>query len=263
MDLHVNKRSRSKVSDEIIAGIRSSIADGTYAHGERLPTEREFAEAYGVSQPTVREAIRALDAMGLVEVRHGSGAYVSGDLHGFLSTALDTYVQFGSVGLLDTLDVREVLGRYSARRAVQFATNEDVARIATCATACGEVANGGSPAAIAATIANFQEALAMASHNPLLYGVECYLIRLLIKLQLEGKREDAHSYWRSRALDFQEDRLQIARLLANRDEESTVTAMIAYLDDQRTIFSSDPDLRGVRLNVPKTAAADPALFTHS
>lgn len=240
-------RVRAKVTDEIIAGIRRTIADGTYPHGSRLPTEREFAELYAVSQPTVREAIRALDAMGLIEVRHGSGAYVSGDVSGFLSTALDTFVQFGSVGLLDILEVREVLGRFSARRAVTFATDEDVAVITACAQGCGEAT---SPRAIADAITKFQVALAKASHNPLLYGVESYLIRLLMELQFRAKSSEAVEYWQSRAADdFQEDRLRIARLLAARDAEATVGALNAYLDDQRNMFSADEDLRRARLDL--------------
>ncbi|MEO8313572.1 MAG: FadR/GntR family transcriptional regulator [Pseudomonadota bacterium] len=53
-----------------------AIAGGRYPVGERLPAERELAVEFGVSRPTVREAIIALEVQGLVEVRVGSGAYV-------------------------------------------------------------------------------------------------------------------------------------------------------------------------------------------
>ena len=106
-----------------------------------------------------------------------------------------------------------------------------MAVITACAQACGEAT---SPRAIANAITKFQDALAKASHNPLLYGVESYLIRLLMELQFRAKSSEAVAYWQSRAADdFQEDRLRIARLLAARDAEATVGAMNAYLDDQR------------------------------
>jgi GntR family transcriptional repressor for pyruvate dehydrogenase complex len=70
------------------------IADGRYAVGSRLPAERELAVQYGVSRPTVREAIIALEVQGIVEVRVGSGAYVvklpgNTELPGFNITAIE------------------------------------------------------------------------------------------------------------------------------------------------------------------------------
>ncbi len=57
--------------------IARSIASGQYRKGERLPAERELAAQYEVSRPTIREAIIALEIDGLVEVRVGSGVYVT------------------------------------------------------------------------------------------------------------------------------------------------------------------------------------------
>lgn len=55
----------------------AELAEGRYKVGDRLPAERELAATYGVSRPMVREAMIALEVQGLVEVRIGSGAYVS------------------------------------------------------------------------------------------------------------------------------------------------------------------------------------------
>jgi DNA-binding FadR family transcriptional regulator len=67
-----NSRLYVKVSDDLCR----QIAEGRFAIGERLPPERTLALTYGVSRPTVREAIIALEVDGLVEVRMGSGVYV-------------------------------------------------------------------------------------------------------------------------------------------------------------------------------------------
>lgn len=53
------------------------MRDGQFLAGSRLPPERDLAERFGVSRPTVREAMIALEIQGLVEVRHGSGVYVA------------------------------------------------------------------------------------------------------------------------------------------------------------------------------------------
>jgi GntR family transcriptional repressor for pyruvate dehydrogenase complex len=86
----MNDRLYQDLARRLIA----ELAAGNYPVGSRLPAERELAQQYAVSRPTVREAIIALEVQGLVEVRIGSGAYVlrlpgSGDIPGFNITAFE------------------------------------------------------------------------------------------------------------------------------------------------------------------------------
>ncbi|WP_309630178.1 FadR/GntR family transcriptional regulator [Brevundimonas sp.] len=66
-----------KLYQQVAATIANNIATGRHTVGDRLPSERDLAEDLGVSRPTVREAMIALEIRGLVEVRHGSGVYVT------------------------------------------------------------------------------------------------------------------------------------------------------------------------------------------
>nr|AQQ74556.1 hypothetical protein [uncultured bacterium] len=66
-----------RLYEQVARKIASDIAGGKYAIGQRLPSERELAQVFKVSRPTVREAIIALELDGLVEVRLGSGVYVT------------------------------------------------------------------------------------------------------------------------------------------------------------------------------------------
>ena len=61
-----------QVADQLMELIRG----GSLKSGERLPSERDLAEQFGVSRPTIREAMIALEIAGLVEIRSGSGVYV-------------------------------------------------------------------------------------------------------------------------------------------------------------------------------------------
>src|SRR5215469_15380518 len=63
-------------SDDVAAQIRNLIIREQLAEGARLPAERDLAARFGASRPTVSQALRSLSLMGLVEIRHGSGAYV-------------------------------------------------------------------------------------------------------------------------------------------------------------------------------------------
>src|ERR687883_979020 len=71
--------SVARASTSIADQIRQAIVTGRLNEGERLPPERELAEQFGVSRVTVRDALRGLEAMGLIEVRVGArgGAFVT------------------------------------------------------------------------------------------------------------------------------------------------------------------------------------------
>lgn len=70
------KSETSRLYERVARAISTRIVSGDYAVGQRLPSERDLAQAHSVSRPTVREAIIALELDGLVEVRMGSGVYV-------------------------------------------------------------------------------------------------------------------------------------------------------------------------------------------
>src|SRR5262249_12981353 len=68
--------SEERPYERLARTISSLIAKGEMAKGDRIPSERDLAERYGVSRTSVREAIIALEIRGVVEVKPGSGIYV-------------------------------------------------------------------------------------------------------------------------------------------------------------------------------------------
>lgn len=69
--------SHKKISNIIIERITSAIANGSLNPGDKLPTEQEFSAQLGVARNVVREAIKVLEAFGVVEIRRADGTYVS------------------------------------------------------------------------------------------------------------------------------------------------------------------------------------------
>lgn len=63
-------------SRRIAAGLRAAIESGELTAGQKLPSERELARRYGTARNTAREAVRLLEAAGLVDIEHGSGVFV-------------------------------------------------------------------------------------------------------------------------------------------------------------------------------------------
>lgn len=69
-------RTRTTLVSRIAEELRGELSAGTYAAASRLPTEAKLSEQFGVSRPTVRAALRELEALGLVQTHHGVGTFV-------------------------------------------------------------------------------------------------------------------------------------------------------------------------------------------
>ncbi|PNU03453.1 GntR family transcriptional regulator [Novosphingobium guangzhouense] len=108
-----------RVAHEIEQGIRS----GQYAAGSRLPAERDLAEQFHVSRPTIREAMIALEIRELVEVRHGSGVYVTEDM------PADRTPAELNVGAFELIEARIMFEGEAAGLAATVMSDEEVARV--------------------------------------------------------------------------------------------------------------------------------------
>ncbi len=119
------KNKGAIIAERILAMIRSSA----YPSGSKLPAERLIAEQMGVSRPSVREAISALQIVGILESRPGDGTYIS---EGLIMDDLGTQVQRlleDSDSPYEILQARKALEIGVARLALQLATDEDIRHI--------------------------------------------------------------------------------------------------------------------------------------
>ena len=250
-DLGGQPRQRRKASGAIVESLRQSIAGGSLDKGQRLPPESELAAHFEVSQPTVREALRALEAMGLVEVRHGSGAYVTGDAHHFIAMSLHTLLQMNRVGILDVVEMRLALADYDAARIVEHATDEDLDVIEEQGRRLDEAAKSEDFEHIIDAAVAFQVSISAATHNPLLLAIESVLAEMLVKIQIDAFSKRNLAFWRKWSLQFSNDRRAVMDSLRARDEKAAVEALRAYLGSQRDRFSTDPMLAKARLSDPE------------
>ena len=86
-------RKRDTLPEQIVRQLVGLVRSGQLNPGDRLPAERTLAEEFGVGRPTLREALRALQLLGILDIRHGGGVFVAelepdtllGPLHLFLS----------------------------------------------------------------------------------------------------------------------------------------------------------------------------------
>ena len=245
------RRRRIKIVDEIIETLRQDIVTRRLPHGARLPTEKELSDRFGVSQPTVREAIRALETLGLIEVFHGSGSFVRSQGDYALASALQTLLQLESVGIMDVLAVRQVLGRYSIEAATLNATAEDIEAIELAKARFDHPGELKDTDQVISCILEFQRVLSAASHNSILNSLEAFLLALLNEVQVKSLTGRGIRFWRARALAFQPHRIAILDGLRSGDPVVAREAMDRYFEAQRARFEQDEVLRSLNLSSPR------------
>lgn len=119
------------VVEAVVSRIETMIVDGVLKDGTRLPSEREMAQAFGVSRPKLREALQVLEGRNLVSVRHGDGTYVAELTGRAMSPAmLALYARHGEA-FYDYLEYRREQEGFAARLAAQRATAADKERLAS------------------------------------------------------------------------------------------------------------------------------------
>ena len=244
------RRKRVKVVDEIIETLRQEIVTRRLPHGERLPSEKELSERFGVSQPTVREAIRALETIGLVEVFHGNGSFVRSHGDYALASALQTLLQLESVGIMDVLEVRQLLGRHSIEVATVRATPADIESIETATALFDRPTDFKHVDQVIAGVIDWQRVVSVASHHSILQSLEAFLLTLLHEVQVKSLGARGMKFWRARAAEFQPHRVAILEGLVARDPAKARIAMDRYFEAQRARFE-DGSLRSLNLSSPK------------
>jgi GntR family transcriptional repressor for pyruvate dehydrogenase complex len=119
-----------RLSDKVADMLLESIVSRRLNVGDRLPSERELGEQFGVSRTVVREAVRALVAKGLIEVRSGSGLRVAAVAASTVSESMSLYMLGGEFEFEQVHEVRKMLEVHIAALAAERATHEDKAALA-------------------------------------------------------------------------------------------------------------------------------------
>ena len=115
-----------KIYEEIMEQIESLIVQGGFNPGDKLPSEREMAERLGVSRGSVREALTALAAIGILDIRPGEGTFVASTSDQDTIEALAMIWSVERNSLAELMEVRRILESEAAALCAARATPEDV-----------------------------------------------------------------------------------------------------------------------------------------
>ncbi len=160
--------SSASLVDQAIDGMRALLESGEWEVGTRIPPEPALAAALGVSRNTVREAVKALAHLGLLQVRRGDGTYVaaSTEMQALMHKQLDR-VELGHL-----LEVRHAIEVRAAALAAARRTVDDLAALDAIMERRRDAVRDDEGAAFVDADVDFHCAIVAAAHNPLL--VELY-----------------------------------------------------------------------------------------
>lgn len=154
------------VTDEAIDKIKNMIISGELSPGDRLPKEAELAQHLGLSRNSLREAVKALCLIRVLDVRQGDGTYVTSLEPNLLLDAMTFVVDFHRDDtVLDFLAVRRILEPAATAMAAQHMTEEDVAQLEKLLE---EVDESPTVEALVANDLEFHRRIALGSGNPVL-----------------------------------------------------------------------------------------------
>ncbi|MEP6509354.1 MAG: FadR/GntR family transcriptional regulator, partial [Gemmatimonadales bacterium] len=195
MDIQFQSVLRQSLSDEIAEKITRMIQSTGFKPSDRLPAITQMARQFGVGSPTVREALKRLETIGVVDIRHGSGVYVGTTPDSFLITN----PVFGGTPskkvLVDLIDSRIPVEMRTASLAANNATTEHLDEMERLLAQAGQSLNDGE--LLNKVNLSFHRQIALASGNTVMHQILEVLSSLFrqeqrVILDIKGNRAEDH-----------------------------------------------------------------------
>jgi len=230
-----------RLSDKVAEMIRQTILGQQLPPGTPLPSERQLGEQFGVSRTVIREAVRALAAKGIVDVRSGSGLRVASMDNSTALESLSWFIRGGQLEYEKVHEVRSTIEVEMAGLAAQRRTEKQLQALQACHAHFESVANDIAQATV--TDIEFHDLIAHATQNDLftvlLGSIGDALIEIRRETLADGSGQetiDAHA----RILDC----------IAARDREGARAAMRDHLETVETLWEKRNSTDGAHQAAP-------------
>ncbi len=252
MDQRMFKTTKKdKISTLIIRQIREAILQGEIKPGEALPPEKDLVQQFGVSKHTLREALRTLEGMGLIDIRRGAGGGpVVTEVN--LETTRDflqSFFHFQNISIRDLSEVRKIIEPYLARRAAETFDEKDTRDLLDLHEQCREVYRQDKNLVGAKAEINFHILLAKKTGNPILVMILDFVNSLLtdVKHQLKPGR-----FFSEKVLGAHQ---HIIDAIVNKDGEAAARAMYDHITQVEQELEKVKEAVAAQEHAPKPAIA--------
>ena len=217
-----------KLSQSVVRQIELLILRGILRPGERLPSERELSDRFGVSRPSLRDAIAELQQAGLLVAKANSGVFVADVLGSAFSPALTKLFGSHDEAVFDYLDFRRDMEGLAAERAARLGSDTDLEVVNSVFQKMEAAHSKRNPSDEAQLDAHFHLSIIEASHNV----VMLHMMRSLYDLLREGVFYNRRVMFRQRTTReaLLDQHRQINDALQSRDPDAARSAVEAHLD---------------------------------
>jgi GntR family transcriptional repressor for pyruvate dehydrogenase complex len=226
---------RTSLSDHIVDQITDLISRGALKAGERIPSEKQLCLRFGVGRTSLREALRSLSVMGVLETRMGDGTFVAGDSSRFMERSFQWGLLMNPKIVEDLVETRLMLESHTAYLAAVKATPEDLEHAQDAIRRME--ASLAEPQKYLEHDLQFHLTIARATQNSILLSLLSTTRGYLQAWIRETLAEAAGGSAATRARLSITEHKRIVRALKNRDSSGARQAMAAH------ILSSSSDLK--------------------
>jgi GntR family transcriptional repressor for pyruvate dehydrogenase complex len=241
---------KSSISEEIVENLLTLIRERELHPGDKLPPERELAATMQVSRPSLREALRALAIMNVIEIRQGDGTYITSLEPNLLMSHLDFVFALNDIAFLELFEARRILEPGLVEMAAKRITDAEIARLEECVMRSMEVVDDHE--AFSEADMEMHELIAKAAGNSILQRCMAGISQLG---KVSRKRTVELPGVTQRSV---QDHLAIVRALKARDPVAARQAMLDHLrhvEDELKHFMPPEDVNTVDANSLGDASA--------
>ena len=212
----------NSVPEFLVDNIKKRIENGDYKIGDKLPTEMQICEMFGVGRSSTREAMRILQAMGFIQILKGKGTFVVNNCTSNNDAIKEWYASNKNV-LEDLIDVRTSIECLAVRRATLLMTDSDILDLERINSDFKENANADNIPALLMLDSDFHRKIAKASGNELIV-----LFNKQIESTFEVYRGKAYIITKH-ALSASMGHDKILKCIKNRDAKGAEKAMQEHI----------------------------------
>ncbi|NMA55017.1 MAG: FadR family transcriptional regulator [Firmicutes bacterium] len=225
-----------KIYAEIVAQIRELIEKGVLKPGEKLPSEAELTQLFNASRASVREALAALEIIGIIESKRGDGNYIKGTVEdGIFISILQEL--FSHLGPFELLEARRIIECGVVSLAVQKASPKDIARLQKLVDRTPELMKDGKSWNRINT--QFHLHLAKIADNTLLFENMRYMVNNMEEFIFWKHLEDKSLEIPGLIQRFYDDHKRLIVAIKNKESDQAVSIMREHLDVTEEVFLSD------------------------
>ncbi|WP_449621454.1 FadR/GntR family transcriptional regulator [Robertmurraya sp. Marseille-Q9965] len=222
-----------KIYEEVAETLHEMIRTGQLKPGDRLDSVQQLAENFQVGRSAIREALSALKAIGLVEMKQGEGTFIKGFEAKQITFPLSTAILMNKKDIENLLEVRKIIETGISASAAKNRTEEDLEVMRLVLEEMKTVQGDGELGEKADF--KFHLALSAAAHNPLLSSLMEHVSELMFETQRETRRLWLFSK-QTTSEKLYEQHVAIFKAIEAGDEEQARRAMLSHLENVEEIL---------------------------